>query len=126
MKHTNYTGTGEFKCKYPKNRRILLNNIPISKKMCCQFIKHLGMENKGITVEFSNRHTTQMWGRAFYVDKRILLYRKSVAIFLHELAHIVRYSDSEIPSHDLKFCRALDNLYSQWESNLWQEELDKL
>ncbi len=131
MKHTDYTGTGESKCKYPKNRRVVLNNIPISKKTCYQFIKYLGMENEGVTIEFSNRNTIQMWGRAFYADKRILLYRKSVGIFLHELAHIISYYGlNRMPItttllHDYKFCKTLDSLCSQWESNLWKENLDK-
>lgn len=101
-----------------------LNHQEISRYQINKFLKHLSVDN--VKVTFSNAKVKEdkliIWGYYFGFCKTIVLYRHSVWVFLHELAHhLSRRSQSwqKIPPHGKIFNDKLKFLYDEW-NKLWQ------
>lgn len=107
MNYTNQRMTGEYYVEVTRDERIRLNNKPIDGDKTTLFLK---WQNVPAKVEFSNRTTKYRWGTTWQKRKRIVLYRHSVWVFLHELAHLVAPQDNHGPD----FGVALRGLYLQW------------
>ena len=102
-------GTGESQCSTPKNTRIKFNDVHITIKDINKFLDYIN--ERDISVQLSNRKTKNRWGTAILSRKEILLYRHSVAVFLHELAHVL----CDERGHGRIFGRKLDELYEIWD-----------
>jgi predicted metal-dependent hydrolase len=109
LRKSNCTGTGNDRCNVERDEMVRLNNIPIERIQIINFTKKLGLYGKTHVI-LSNRKTVARWGTCWTQTGRIILYRHSVWIFLHELAHIA----SKSPGHGSDFGDALDTLYLEW------------
>jgi len=115
-----FPGTGESKVKTPFSRRVLLNNTPISEKEAKDFSEWYSLnynKPKLLRLTLSNRKCKRRWGSTWPSRKRIILYRHSVGVFLHELAHVT--VDDPKEHHGKKFAAELDNIhraYGRWEN----------
>jgi len=112
-----FSGTGESKVKTPEIKRVLLNNTPINKRDAAGFSAWYSREYKKprlFSLTLSNRKCKRRWGTTWPSRSRIILYRHSVSVFLHELAHIT--VDDPKEHHGAKFSAELDNIYRAWES----------
>jgi len=109
-----YTGTGESHCGVSESIRVKMNNTPISQMEAAFFARYAWKQihgtDKEITIEFSERRTKNQWGTAWRHSLRITLYRWSVGIFLHELAHLT----ADEGGHGPAFGAALNKLYILW------------
>lgn len=103
-------GTGNSRVTIPKSEQIRLNNTPIFITEAVCFTKQI---TKSIpSIVFSRRKTKSRWGTAFsFPQRKIILYRHSVYIFLHELAHVLCGGKEK---HSRVFGRKLDHLYELW------------
>jgi predicted metal-dependent hydrolase len=90
--------------------RINWNNTPLSPEVARRFLDSIDMADT--TVTFSKRKTKRRWGTAWKKTNRITLYRHSVWMFLHELAHIKAPVKS---GHGREFAQALDDLFAAWQ-----------
>ena len=107
MNYTNQRMTGEYYVHVSRDERIRLNNEPITGEKATLFLM---WQNIVASVEFSNRKTEYRWGTCWQKSKRIVLYRHSVWVFLHELAHLVAPDDNHMGDYPT----ALRGLYLQW------------
>ena len=112
LKYENHPGTGVARLNIDKKYLIKLNNITISNDTALDFLKTY---NIICSVNFSNRKTKQRWGTAFYKQDRIILYRHSVMIFLHEVAHITAYNHYDHMGHGKPFLRELKILIENYK-----------
>ena len=111
--------------KISKKRLIKLNNTAVSNYNYELFVKAMrkkfGYRSK-IRIILSNRKTKITWGTSTFLESRIDLYRHSVLIFLHELAHLFAYNKNMyIERHGLLFAKTLEKLIEEWTT--WQKEL---
>lgn len=117
MEHANFQGTGNSLCKVPKSEMLRLQNQPIVEPeadlflwWCCANKVSPVDKVSHCCVEFSSRKTRRRLGTAYHKDCRIILYRHSVWIFLHELAHLMPNGRG----HGISFAKNLDQLYHLW------------
>ncbi len=111
-------GTGNSRCSVGKAEMTRLNNIPITATEAHVLMTHLrgkfGLDGtdpeyrRMTTFDFSDRQTTKQWGTAWPHKNRFAVYRKSVWVFLHELAHVWAPKDAK---HGTEFGRTLDELH---------------
>ncbi len=112
---TNTPGTGNSKTRLPEKIMIDLNNKEINIKQISDFLGFI--KTKDVKVNVSNRNTSNTWGSACPYRKYINLYRHSVWVFLHELAHIIsppKKVNGRRDIHGQDFGNALRNLVNQW------------
>lgn len=112
MAYADRPSTGESLVRTPASRRVSLNNEPITRAKAESFLKVAGAES--ITLQFSNRNTRRRWGTAFYASGRVILYRHSTWMFLHEVAHILDWRRNKQTGHGPSYARMLDDLHTKW------------
>lgn len=108
MKYTENKMTGESLVGVAWPVKLMWNNQPITKSKIQSFLEFVDI--KGIAVTLSNRRTRRAWGTCWPIQKRMILYRHSVWVFLHELAHIL----SKERGHGWDFATSLELLYDYW------------
>jgi hypothetical protein len=123
-------GTGNKSCKGVTDaEKLRLVNVLIDRAGMDEFLNVLYANGeKKMDITLSPRRTTKRWGSAWYMERRVKLYRHTVWIFLHEVAHIMDVHTSlatgarvrNVKPHGLDFGRHLTQLY-----NLWMEFCDK-
>lgn len=107
----------------PWEEKKKLNNEKLTRYVVNKFIAFL-LKNKKIKHNIKTIFSTKKeydpftkklyWGYAYtgaYIG-RVILYRHSVWIFLHELAHVCAPSNA---SHDKRFAYHLQRLYGHWK-----------
>jgi hypothetical protein len=104
-----YCGSGEGYCKTSSAVRVDLNNVEVSpteaRALVLKLQKHFS-DCEPIRLEFSNRRPRRTWGSAWIGSRRIKLYRHSVGVLLHEVAHLLTHSFDE--HHGRRFATLLD------------------
>jgi hypothetical protein len=109
LEKTNQCGTGEHLCKTSSATRLKLNNTEISheeaEELKFKLQKHF-LFTPHIRLEFSDRHYPRRWGSAWVASRRIKIYRHSVEVVLHELAHVLVGDPRE--HHGKRFAATLD------------------
>lgn len=108
-----FPGTGESRCKTPTFVRVAFNNVPITPGEAWRFVRQ-HFPDRQIRITFSNRKPRKRWGTAWPKEQRATIYRHSVAVFLHELAHL---TSPGVPGHNPPFARELDRLFKLWRDN---------
>jgi hypothetical protein len=98
-----------------------LNNEKLTRYMANKFISFL-LKNKKIKHTIKTTFSTKKeydpitrqvyWGYTYTHTRNIILYRQSVWIFLHELAHACAPINS---FHDQKFANQLQRLHGHWK-----------
>jgi len=122
LSYSNSVGTGHSKVRIPKVEMVKANNTPISRKEVKEFMNHISKihsNTKNLDIQLSNRKTSRRWGTAFPFKRKIILYRHSVLVFLHEVAHFVSPPEKVGGKRDIhgsKFGLALTDLYREWKS----------
>lgn len=115
------TGSGEELCSTPIGIRIRLLNKPITHPEMLSFfdkVKEIYPTTKTLRIFFNNRSVKRRWGLANYSTRELLVYRRCVCVFLHELAHFVaidKYGKSAL-QHSSLFAKTLDELIWMWET----------
>lgn len=106
--------SGESRCKTAPALRVELQNLPLQEGWIEDFCEYIGpvwpLAPK-VDVTLSSRETKWRWGTAWPTQRRMTLYRHSVGIFLHELAHLM------VPQrngHNRVFATCLDGLINMW------------
>ncbi len=112
--YSNGTGESQLKETY-KKRMVELNNTPITETIICEFF--LATKIPSAKVNMSNRKTKRRWGTTWTGQNRMILYRHSVGVFLHEFAHIYvnRGRNESVKAHGVEFARSLENLIDIWD-----------
>ena len=100
--------TGESLVNVSEEERVRLNNKEITPEIAKLFLL---AHKLPVTVEFSKRQTKKRWGSAWSKTRRMVLYRHTVWMFLHELAHIIAGNNE---GHSRMFAIVLQGLYSKW------------
>lgn len=100
--------TGESRCRSSQDLRLELNNMQITPSMAKAFADAI-YPGHLFRFTFSSRRTKNRWGTAWLSEGRLTLYRHSVHVFLHELAHL-----STREAHTARFARELDKLVAAW------------
>jgi hypothetical protein len=113
---------GESRVKsIPWRERERLNNEKITRYMAQNFLVFLLMNKKiedPVKISFSKKSVflpgtrKKYWGLSYGWCRTIVLYRPSVWIFLHELAHICAPRKAW---HDERFAKQLKKLYEYWK-----------
>lgn len=129
LEHKDFSGTGHSKLKPSYKKRIRdLNNTKLRPSEVIDFHEISGI--KPINLEFSFRKTKRAWGVAWGVEERVILYRHSVGVYIHELAHIVVERDRKngkyegwgrIKPHGYEFTETLQELMDDWETTPFKE-----
>ncbi len=111
------TGNSQLSSDYIERLRIL-NNIPITIEHIKEFISISKIKPCKITL--SMRITKSRWGTAWCDKKeRIILYRHSVGVYLHEFAHVLNNRMglfNKAKPHGLEFAKFLEWLIDEWET----------
>jgi hypothetical protein len=122
-------GTGNKSCKVSDAEKLRLTNILIDHEGVNEFLNILYQHGeKKMSIELSERRCSRRYGTAWYIERRVALYRHTVWVFLHEIAHILDVNKSfatgiqirPAKPHGPIFGRHLTCLY-----NLWMEYCDK-
>ena len=128
MKYMNNIGTGNSKVKVIYAYALRLNNTIIEKEPMLEFIRQYenAYQLKGATVELSNRVCKRRLGTAWPRKRRVKIYRHSVWVVLHELAHIYANSqvDNRLKPHGQEFADEFMRLINFWRKFKKREELD--
>ena len=119
MKHP---GTGNKSCKVSAAEKLRLTNLIVSKKDVEYFLLVLYATGEDrIRVELSPRRTSSRWGTAWSPERRCILYRHTVWVFLHEVAHVLDikkdFTGNRIRNnkpHGREFGLHLKCLYELW------------
>lgn len=122
MEFMNFPGTGNSKVYTNSDILIELNNIPITKEKIDIFFKILKIND--ISVKMSNRKTVRRWGTANFQTRQITLYRHSVMVFIHELAHIftrASMKNGRWDYHGYEFGRTVDYFIIIWQKEMNQK-----
>ena len=124
LEKTDNPGTGNSRCRVSKETMIEYNNIEITKSQVTGFLNFLSLNGyekaKKINVVLSNRKTSRRWGTANIAKNKVLLYRHSVWIFLHELAHLIsppKMVNGRRDIHGTHFGKALGDLFNLYRVN---------
>ena len=115
MKKSYCVCLGESKVAVPWKEKKRLNNEKLTRYMMHGFIYFLLMNKEieyPVRTTFSKKNEKKYWGVAYQWCRSIILYRHSVWVFLHELAHVCAPPDS---AHDYRFAKKLRELYHQWK-----------
>jgi predicted SprT family Zn-dependent metalloprotease len=117
-------GTGNKSSRVRRDDMIALNDINIGQYDFNAFIKMINKEhfNKDIDIDIilSNRQCKNRWGTAYLIRKKVLLYRHSVWVFLHEIAHVYTHHTNPPDlgrrrrAHGIRFGKMLNKIYILW------------
>lgn len=104
--------------------KLRLTNVLIDRAGMDEFLNLLYDNGEAkMDITLSDRRTTRRWGSAFYMDRRVILYRHTVWVFLHEVAHVMDVHTSVFNSaqrvrtvkpHGPNFGFHLSRLYEVW------------
>lgn len=107
---------GESKVKsIPWKERNRLNNEKITRYMARNFLVFLLMNKKikhPIKISFSKETPKKLWGISYNWCRTLILYRHSVWVLLHEMAHVCA---PNLSLHDERFAKQLQKLYGYWK-----------
>lgn len=129
FKWASHPGTGNKSCRVNADEKLRLTNVLIDRAQANEFLKVLYATGEApILVDFSNRRTSTRWGTAWSIMRRVTIYRHTVWVFLHELAHILDVKKEftgypagyTVPSrkpHGPDFGSHLTCLYEMWMEN---------
>jgi len=123
MDYVDSQGKGESYSRTHKHIIIRLLNEPITHKEMTGFIEGLkeqGILPKDVRVFWGKENKTAYgnWGLAYYVKKEIIIKRRCVGTFLHEVAHFVDvFYHENSPGHSHSFGQCYDRLIVMWENN---------
>ena len=107
------SGSGNALCHIDKETRVQLNNEPVSLTKADAFVYHICREwNEALIEVIYREQTTSIWGRAWRERRMVTLFRQSVWVLLHELAHILKVREGR--PHGKNFGTCLDELYLAW------------
>jgi hypothetical protein len=129
FRFTDHPGTGNKSCKVSDKEKLRLSNVLIDEAKIDEFLNILYESGeKKMLIELSNRRTSRAWGTAWYFDRRVKIYRHTVWVFLHEVAHVLNIKYHPISGniirtvkpHGTDFGKHLSMLY-----DLWMEYCDK-
>ena len=128
MKYMSNVGTGNSKVKVIESYAQRLNNTIIEKKPMLEFMRQYqnAYQLKGATVELSNRKCSRRLGTAWPRQRRVKIYRHSVWVVLHELAHIYANTqvDKRLKPHGQEFADEFMRLINFWRKFQKREELN--
>jgi hypothetical protein len=120
-------GTGNKSCKGVTDKeKLRLTNVLIDRAGVDEFLQVLyDSGERKIDVDLSERRTTRRWGTAYILERRVKIFRHTVWILLHELAHIldtkISFATGSIITpakpHGPDFGRHLTCLYQIWMEN---------
>ena len=118
----NKPGTGNKSCKVSASEKLRLTNLIVNRKDVDAFLDVLYATGEDrISVEISSRRTSSRWGTAWTTERRCILYRHTVWVYLHELAHVLcikrDFTGSRIRNnkpHGREFGLHLKCLYEIW------------
>jgi len=125
MEYMNQHGTGNSKVDLPQSVMTEMNNTPVTRKEVFWFL--MAVEEKiGIKIDanLSERKTKKTWGSANIQKKKVNIYRHSVWVLLHELAHIISppyKKKGKWVKHGPEFGQTLVDLYYLWIDNSWRK-----
>lgn len=111
------TGIGNEWCRTPVERQVELNNTAIGYWESTSFIKRC-YPGRPFQLEFSARNTVRRWGTCWPDESKIILYRHSAWVLLHELAHFAHLG------HGPEFGKELDRLVEVWEEMFDPKAID--
>ena len=117
LSYANKPSTGESKISDDhKDRMFNLNNNSVSESLINEFFSINKIEP--CDVNLSQRKTKRRWGTAWQKENRITLYRHSIGMFLHELAHIiaVREFGRKGKGHNFFYWAVLEGMIDTWET----------
>ena len=116
LSKVNNNGTGESRLsKEHKVRMVNLNNSPVTLSKINAFFKINNLRPSHVNL--SDRSTKCRWGTAWHTQNRLILYRHSEGVFIHELAHIHAYRKYSVNcKHDTVFTSVLEKLMDMWET----------
>jgi hypothetical protein len=125
FRFTNHPGTGNKSCKVAKAEKLRLSNILIDSAGVKDFMDILyASGERKIRVELSNRNCSRRWGSAWTIARRVKIYRHTVWVFLHEVAHILdvkkNFTGMQVAAHrphGREFGQHLACLYGIWKEN---------
>lgn len=121
-------GTGHNQVSIPKSKLIELNNTVIDKTTLIKTLKEADREGamNDVMIEFPIRETKRRWGttrfdRATKIATKAIIYRPSVMVVLHELAHVLQMNSNDpivknSKPHGAQFARKLENLIKTYEA----------
>jgi len=123
--YKSFPGSGNYSARVPRNEMVKLNNINIAKYDFNAFIKMINKKyfekDINIFIDLNYRICKYSWGVAYYSKKKVILYRHSIWIFLHEIAHIYDYHINSMESqyrrrpHGRMFGEILNRIYKLWK-----------
>ena len=127
------SGTGNSTCPVPKTEQVRLQNHLIDEAVVTDFLNLLyDMGEDKISIELSHRRTTQRWGTAWPLKRRVVLYRHTAWCLIHEIGHIINDGDARAEadkanapyfqyrrkSHGRQFGKYQQMLYDLWMENI--------
>jgi hypothetical protein len=123
-------GTGNSKVELPQETMTGLNNVHIQNYDWRLFLDKVLAEydyvgpfvedlNSEVRVLLKTRKTVGVWGSAQYLGGEIVMYRHSVWVFLHELAHMLTFDHGMkradvYPYHGKRFGETLRAIAETW------------
>jgi hypothetical protein len=118
MEKINCIGSGNSSLgKNYKAKMLFLNNEELKFNDVKLFLE----QNKipKFPIILSNRKTKNILGSCFPSKQKVILYRHSVAVFLHELAHLINYANYikchfDYKPHGKEFVFVLEKLIDSW------------
>lgn len=91
----NQSGSGNSTCPVPKAEQIRLQNYLIDDAIVSDFLQTLyDTGEEAISVELSQRRTSRQWGTAWGQQRKVVIYRHTAWVMLHEIAHILNDGDA--------------------------------
>lgn len=88
--YTTHPGSGNKSCKVKASEKLRLSNILIDQAGVDEFMKVLyATGEKVMSIKLSDRFCRNRWGSAWRLERRVAIYRHTVWVFLHEVAHIL-------------------------------------
>jgi hypothetical protein len=124
-----HPGSGNKSCKVAQDEKLRLSNILISRADADEFLKVLyATGEKQISVEISDRRTSKRWGTAWTYKRKVIIYRHTVWVFLHELAHILDVKQSFATGLAVASCKPHGHDFGSHLScmyEIWMENCDK-
>ncbi len=111
---TGSIGSGERYCRTSPELRVALNNTGIPHGHVSTVLRICGV--RGVDVILSDRKTIHRWGTAKQKERKVILYRHSIKVLIHELAHIVAYDRCTKRGwgHSSFFSRVMDEMIEKY------------
>ncbi len=112
---------GERYCRIEKRDLIKYNNVSMNKNTAERFIEHLKLNNLFSIPEvkiYFKRSRLDLFGESTDSPMFVMkLYRHSVSVFIHELAHIIEFFNNENQFsnfHNKAFGQTMSDLFNEY------------